>query len=53
MIQNTYLRKYITSQSSILSACFGSILSGKLVIMFLTQVVLVATGEKIDQLIAD
>jgi len=41
MIQNTYLRKYITSQCSKLSACLSSIQSGKLVIMFLIPVVLV------------
>jgi len=41
MIQNTYLRKYITSQCSKLSACRSSIQSSKLVIMFLIPVVLV------------
>jgi len=34
MIQNIYLRKYITSQCSKLSACHSSIQNGKLVMMF-------------------
>jgi len=42
MIQNTYLRKYITSQCSMLSVCLSSIQNGKLVvIMLLIPVVLV------------
>jgi len=40
IIQNTYLRKYITSQYSKRSACLISIQSGKFV-MFLIPVVLV------------
>jgi len=41
IIQNAYLRKYITSQCSKLSACLSSIQNGKLVIMFLILVVMV------------
>jgi len=37
----TFLRKYITSQCSKLSACLSSIQSSKLVIMFLIPVVLI------------
>jgi len=38
MIQNTYLRKYITGQCSKLSGCVSSIQIGKLVIMLLIPV---------------
>jgi len=52
MIQNTYLRKYITSQCSKLSACLSSIQSGKLVIMFLIPVVLVDFHRRFEHVFA-
>jgi len=49
MIQNTYLRKYITSQCSKLSACLSSIQSGKFV---LTPVVLVEFRGRLKHVFA-
>jgi len=46
IIQNPYLRKYITSQCSKLSVCLSSIQSGMLVIMFLIPVVLVCLRRR-------
>jgi len=52
MIQNTYLRKYITSQCSKLSACLSLIQSTKLVIMFLIPVVLVDFRGRFEHVFA-